>query len=236
MGVNIACVQETRWVGSRARYADGYKLWYSGVRKGKNGVGILVDEELRESVVEVRRVNDRLMTIKLVVGECTLNIVSIYALHAGRDEEVKRRFWEGLDKIVLQVPPIERLFIRGGFNGHIGSTACGYGEVHGGLGFGERNGGGTSLLDFAKAFGLVIANSSFPKRGEHLVRFPLRLGESASADKNCVPANACVRNISASAMPGPAIPFRFSGASLAPAISLPSVLSAPADVASLTNY
>ncbi|XP_070004428.1 uncharacterized protein [Nicotiana sylvestris] len=67
--INIVCVQDTRWVGSRAKNVDGYKLWYSGVLKGKNGVGILVDSHLRESVVEVRRVNDRLMTIKLVVGE-----------------------------------------------------------------------------------------------------------------------------------------------------------------------
>nr|XP_009619302.1 craniofacial development protein 2-like [Nicotiana tomentosiformis] len=169
--VNVGCVQETRWVGSRARDADKYKPWYSGVRKGKNGVGILVDGELRESMVEVRRVNDRLMTIKLVVGEFTLNIVSAYAPHAGLDEEVIQQFWEGLDEIVRQVPPTERLFIEGDFNGHIGSTTRGYGEVHGGFGFGERNGGGTSLLDFAKAFGLVIANSSFPKRDEHLVTF-----------------------------------------------------------------
>ncbi|XP_070052853.1 uncharacterized protein [Nicotiana tomentosiformis] len=169
--VNVACVQETRWVRSRARDTNGYKLWYSGVRKGKNGVGILVDRELRESVVEVRWVNDRLMTIKLVVGECTLNIVSAYVPHAGLDEEVKRQFWEGLDEIVRQVPPTERLFIGGDFNGHIGSTASGYGEVHEGFSFGERNGGGTSLLDFAKAFGLVIANSNFTKRDEHLVIF-----------------------------------------------------------------
>ncbi|XP_070039706.1 uncharacterized protein [Nicotiana tomentosiformis] len=169
--VNIACVQETRWVGSKARDVDGYKLWYSGVQKGKNGVGILVDRELRESVVEVRRVNDRLMIIKLVVGECTLNIVSAYAPHVGLDEEVKRRFCEGLDEIVRQVPPAEKLFIGGDFNGHIRSTASGYGEVHGGFGFGEKNGGGTSLLDFAKAFGLVIANSSFRKREGHLVTF-----------------------------------------------------------------
>ncbi|XP_009773255.1 uncharacterized protein [Nicotiana sylvestris] len=70
-----------------------------------------------------------------------------------------------------QVPSAEKLFIGGDFNGHIESTAGGYGEVHEGFGFGERNGGGTSLLDFAKAFGLVIANSSFPKKEEHLVTF-----------------------------------------------------------------
>nr|XP_016446444.1 PREDICTED: craniofacial development protein 2-like [Nicotiana tabacum] len=69
------------------------------------------------------------------------------------------------------VPPSEKLFIGRNFNGHIGSTTGGYDEVHGGFGFGERNGGGTSLLDFAKAFGLVIANSIFSKRDKHLVTY-----------------------------------------------------------------
>ncbi|XP_009623223.2 uncharacterized protein [Nicotiana tomentosiformis] len=146
-------------------------MWYSGVLKGKNGVGILEDRDLRESVVEVRRVNDRLIFIKLVVGECTLNVVSAYAPQAGLNEEVKRRFWEGLDEIVHNIPPAERLFIGGEFNGHIGSSAGGYSEVHGSFGFRDRNRGGTSLLDFAKAFELVIANSSFSKREEHLVTF-----------------------------------------------------------------
>ncbi|XP_070025054.1 uncharacterized protein [Nicotiana sylvestris] len=71
----------------------------------------------------------------------------------------------------MKVPPAEKLFIGGDFNGHIGATAGGYDKVHGGFGFRERNGRGTSLLDFAKAFGLVTANSSFPKREEHLVTF-----------------------------------------------------------------
>ncbi|XP_070013701.1 uncharacterized protein [Nicotiana sylvestris] len=127
--------------------------------------------QLREFVVEVRRVNDRLMTIKLVVGECMLNVVSVYAPHASLDEEIKRRFWEGSDEIMRSIPPAERLFIGGDFNGHIGSSAGSYTEAHGGFGFGEQNGGGTSLLDFAKAFELLIANSSFLKREEHLVTF-----------------------------------------------------------------
>ncbi|XP_070013277.1 uncharacterized protein [Nicotiana sylvestris] len=111
------------------------------------------------------------MVIKLVVGEYTLNVISAYAPHAGLSEEVKQRFWEGIYEIVRQVPPAEKLFIGGDFNGHIGASAGGYGEVHGGFGFGERKGGGTTLLDFAKDFGLVIANSRFPKRREHLVTF-----------------------------------------------------------------
>nr|XP_016453341.1 PREDICTED: uncharacterized protein LOC107777724 [Nicotiana tabacum] len=137
--VNIACVEETRWVGSKARNADGYKLLFSEVVKGKNKMGILVDKELRESVIKVRRVNDRLM--------------------------------EALDEVVRGIPSTEKLFVGGNFNGHIGSSDGGYGEVHGGFDFGVRNGDGTSLLDFVRAFELVIVNSIFSKREEHLVTF-----------------------------------------------------------------
>ncbi|XP_047261099.1 craniofacial development protein 2-like, partial [Capsicum annuum] len=77
--INIACVQETGWVGSKARDIDGYKLWYSGSERRKNRVGILVDEELRGQVVDVKRINDRLMTVKLVIGRFTLNVCSVYA-------------------------------------------------------------------------------------------------------------------------------------------------------------
>lgn len=52
-------------------------------------------------------------------------------------------------------------FLGGNFNGHIGTTLGGYNDVHGCFGFGDRNEGGVSFLDFAKAFKLVIANSSF---------------------------------------------------------------------------
>ncbi|XP_075106920.1 uncharacterized protein LOC107815830 [Nicotiana tabacum] len=100
--INIACVQETRWVGDKARDVGSFKLWYSGRVGGKNEVGILVDKDLRELVVEVRKVNDMLMTIKLVVGGFSLNIISAYAPEVGLDEEVKRRFWEDLDEMLVE--------------------------------------------------------------------------------------------------------------------------------------
>ncbi|XP_070045687.1 uncharacterized protein [Nicotiana tomentosiformis] len=70
------------------------------------------------------------------------------------------------------------IFIGGDFNGHVGKTARGYDEVHGGFGFGVRNERGTSLLDFAKAFNLVLANTGFQKREEHLVTFQSRVAKT----------------------------------------------------------
>ena len=77
--ISITCVQETKWVGAKAREIDGYKLWYSGSIKAKNGVGILVEKELADFVVEVRRKSDHIMAIKVLVGSTFVNVVSVYA-------------------------------------------------------------------------------------------------------------------------------------------------------------
>ena len=44
--INIMCLQETQWVGAKARELDtsGFKLWYTGKVKNRNGVGIIVDK------------------------------------------------------------------------------------------------------------------------------------------------------------------------------------------------
>ncbi|XP_016556731.1 uncharacterized protein LOC107856252 [Capsicum annuum] len=131
--INVVCVQETKWVGSKARDVEEYRLWYSGSERCRNNVGILVDEELREQVVEVNRVSDKVMTIKLVIGGFMVNICSAYTPYVGLDEEEKRRFWEVLDEVVSSVPSSKNIFIGGDFNGHIGALPVGYGEVHGGL-------------------------------------------------------------------------------------------------------
>ncbi|XP_075095372.1 uncharacterized protein LOC142173656 [Nicotiana tabacum] len=111
------------------------------------------------------------MSIKFVVGEFTVNVINAYASKVGLDQEVKKQFWEDLDEILRSIPHTEKLFIGGDFNGDIGASARGYDDVLGGFGFGDKNEGGTSLLNFARAFDLVIANSSFLKREEHLVTF-----------------------------------------------------------------
>ncbi|PHU17557.1 PHD finger protein ALFIN-LIKE 4 [Capsicum chinense] len=61
--------------------------------------------------------------------------------------------------------------VAGDFNGHIGALPGGFGDVHGGFGFGERNEEGATLLEFARSFGLVVVNSGFPKKDEHLITF-----------------------------------------------------------------
>ena len=60
--VDILCLQETKWKGSKARnIGGGCKIFYNGADGKKNGIGIVLREELAESVLEVKRVSDRLI-------------------------------------------------------------------------------------------------------------------------------------------------------------------------------
>ena len=54
----------------------------------------MIDKSLKNSVVEVRRQGDRIILVKLVVGDMVLNVISAYAPQLGLDESAKRQFWE----------------------------------------------------------------------------------------------------------------------------------------------
>ena len=109
--ISIVCVQETKWVGSKATEIDGYKLWYLGSTKAKNGVDILVEKDLADQVVKVRRKRYWIMAIKVLVGSVFVNVVSVYAPQVGLPEDTQKLFWEDLDAVTQEVPQSEKLFI-----------------------------------------------------------------------------------------------------------------------------
>ncbi|XP_071680971.1 uncharacterized protein [Lolium perenne] len=178
--VDVLCVQETKWKGQKAKEVEdtGFKLWYTGTTSNKNGVGILVNKSLRDGVVDVKRQGDRMILVKLVVGDLVLNVISAYAPQVGHNESTKRQFWEGLEDLVRRVPIGEKLFIGGDLNGHVGTYNTGFERVHGGFGYGIRNQEGEDVLSFALAYDMVVANTLFRKRESHLVTFSSGLHSS----------------------------------------------------------
>ncbi|KAK6765461.1 hypothetical protein RB195_025398 [Necator americanus] len=145
--VDICCVQETRWKGSKAReLGGGYKLIYHGT-SNRNGVGIILNESFRNSVTAVDRLSDRLMAVKVDTGEVELRVVSAYAPQAGCSEEEKACFWKDLEQYVQSLENEEVFLIGGDFNRHVGSRKDGFEGCHGGYGFGARNDDGLRILD-----------------------------------------------------------------------------------------
>ncbi|XP_076932102.1 uncharacterized protein LOC143597499 [Bidens hawaiensis] len=75
---HIVCLQETRWKGQRGDECNGYNMLYSGSDGAKNGVGFLLALEVHKNVVEVIRYNDRIMVLRLVLGDEVVTVVCAY--------------------------------------------------------------------------------------------------------------------------------------------------------------
>ena len=104
------------WKGSKARnIRGGCKLFYNGADGRKNRIGIAVREELAESVLEVKRVSDRLMAMKLRVKGSILNIIRTYASQVNSMEE-KNDFWEDLDGLIESISKEERIVLGADLN------------------------------------------------------------------------------------------------------------------------
>ncbi|KAK3568487.1 hypothetical protein QTP86_008540 [Hemibagrus guttatus] len=170
--VDILCVQETRWKGSKARsIGAGFKLFYYGVDSKRNGVGVVLKEEFVRNVLEVKRVSDRVMSLKLEIEGVMLNVVSGYAPQVGCELEEKERFWRELDKVMESIPTGERVVIGADFNGHVGEGNTSDEKVMGKFGVKERNLEGQMVVDFAKRMDMAVVNTYFQKREEHRVTY-----------------------------------------------------------------
>ena len=94
-------------------------------------------EEWIEKVFEVQRVSNRIILVKLTVGQRVVTFLSVYAPQSGLSDEVKDLFFDQLRAVTARIPASEFLIPCRDWNGHVGRAGTGYREVHGGMGYGR---------------------------------------------------------------------------------------------------
>ena len=170
--IDIACIQETRWKGAKAReIGEGYTMFYHGYHTKRNGVAIVVGEKWRDNILEINIISDRLITAKLLIDTININIVSACAPQVGCTDEEKEEFWEKLEELIRSFSEKDKIVIGVDLNGHIGRGNTGYEIWHGGFGHGEKNQEGDNILEFTQAYDLALGNSLFKKREEYYVTY-----------------------------------------------------------------
>lgn len=52
------CLQETKWTCEKEKELNdyGFKLWYIGKVRSRNGLGIILDKEWKKDIMNVKRV------------------------------------------------------------------------------------------------------------------------------------------------------------------------------------
>lgn len=146
-------------------------MMYTGSPEGRNGVAIVVSQKHLDNIIEVKRISDRIMFIKVLVEGETVNILSAYAPQSGCRDSEKEAFWTAYDDILQQIPNGETCVVGADLNGHIGTKSHAFGRVHGGYGYGTLNDPGKTILASAISHELAIVNSFFKKAPEHLITY-----------------------------------------------------------------
>ncbi|XP_057306907.1 uncharacterized protein LOC130645064 [Hydractinia symbiolongicarpus] len=122
--VDMCCVQEVRWRGASVRFVKGrrarYKLFWIGTSDGYGGVGIFVAEKWVEKVIDVMRVNSRIIVIKFLIGNRIVTFLSVYAPQCGLIEEDKDKIYGELIAVTSKFGDTELVMVGGDFNGHVG--------------------------------------------------------------------------------------------------------------------
>ena len=131
----------------------------------------MLREELAKSVLEVKRVSDKLMAMKLEVNGSILNIVSAYAPQVNNSMDEKNGFWEDLDGLIESTSTEERIVPGADLNGHVGKRNIGDEEIMGRYGAETKNKEGSMVVDFVKRTDLAIVNTYFKKKDKHKLTY-----------------------------------------------------------------
>ena len=121
--------------------------------------------------MELWKVTDRIMYLKMKVDGVMLNVITAYAPQVGCIREEKEAFWLDLDKTVEKIPKNKRIEVGADQNGHVGEGNAGDEECMSRHGLGKRNNEGQAVEDFAKRMELAITITCFVKKPAHRVSY-----------------------------------------------------------------
>ena len=133
-------------------------------------------EEWIEKVFDVQRVSDRIILVKLIVGQHAVTFLFVYAPQSGLSGEVKDLFFDQLHAVTARIPKSEFLIPCGDWNSNVGPAGSRYREEYGGMGYSrpEPDVEGERTLVYALAFNLLLGNTCFKKHTSHLIMYKSR--------------------------------------------------------------
>lgn len=168
-GLDVLALSETKLKGKGEEVFGSVKGLKSGVGvrfRAREGVAVLLSEDMWKCVTEHKEESPRLMWVRLKLGSERWVIVSVYAPYESGTNGIEvERFWDELRGCLEKFGNSERVIVLGDLNARVGDR-----PVQGVLGsFGVQgvNGNGETLVQLCVENELVIGNTWFKKRDVH---------------------------------------------------------------------
>ena len=147
--------------------SDDLYIYYCGQESlRRNGVAIIVNKRVQNTVLGCNLKNDRMISVHFQGKPFNITVIQVYALTSNAEEAEIECFYEDLRDLLEYTPKKDALLIIGDRNAKVGSQETP--GVTGKLGFGVQNEAGQRLIEFCQENRLVIANTLFQQHKRRL--------------------------------------------------------------------
>ena len=158
VNVNILGISKLKWTGIGELNSDDHYIYYCGQESlRRNGVAIMVNKRVQNSVLGCNLKNNRMISVRFQGKPFNITVIQAYALTSNAEEA--ERFYEDLQDLLELTPKKDVLFIIGDWNTKVGHQETP--RVTGKFGHGVQNEAGQRLTEFCQENALVIANTLF---------------------------------------------------------------------------
>ena len=149
MNVDILGISEQKWTGMGEFNSDDHYIYYCRQESlRRNGVGIIVNKRVQNTVFGCSLKNDRMISVHFQGKPFNITVIQVYAPTSNAEELEVEWFYENLQDLLELTPKKDVFFIIGDWNTKVGSQ-----EISGVMdkfGLGVQNKAGQRLIHFCQ--------------------------------------------------------------------------------------
>ena len=147
--IDILEISELRWTGMGEFDSDDHYIYYCGQESlRRNGVTIIVNKGVWNSVLGCNLKNNRMISVLFQGKLFNITVIQVYALTSNTEEAEVEKFYQDLQDLLEPTPKKDVLFIIGDWNIKVESQETL--GVWGKFGLGVQNEAGQRLIEFCQ--------------------------------------------------------------------------------------
>ena len=117
VNVNILGINELKCTEMGEFNSDDHYIYYCGQESlRRNGVAIIVNKRVRNTVLGCNLKNDRMISVRLQGKPFNMTVIQVYAPTSNAEETEVEQFYEDLQDLLELTPKKDVLFIIGDWN------------------------------------------------------------------------------------------------------------------------
>jgi exonuclease III len=167
--IQIAAVQETRWIDSGIHAMRTHCFYFSGNSNNKHefGTGFIVDKSIDHAVIGFVPINKYMCTLRLKTNKFKVTLLNVHAPTETKEDGIKDAFYAEIEQILNSLPATDVKVILGDFNAQLGKENCfrSVAGMHSLHDFSNDN--GCRVANFAMANGMVVKSTQFQRKDIH---------------------------------------------------------------------